>query len=141
LKELRSEIDIAAPPARIWEILTDFESYPEWNPFILTLGGDLRQGAPLTVRIRPPGRRAMTLRPTVVALEPERELRWLGKLVVGGIFDGEHSHRLESADAGTRYVQSERFSGILVPFTDGILRSTREGFEAMNSALKSRAEG
>jgi hypothetical protein len=141
VKELRSEIDIAAPPARVWDILTDFEAYPEWNPFILELGGDLRKGGRLTVKIQPPGRKAMTFRPTVVALEPERELRWLGKLMVGGVFDGEHSHRLDPIEGGTRYVQSERFSGVLVPFTGGMLSSAQDGFDAMCAALKLRAEG
>ncbi|MDP9242399.1 MAG: SRPBCC domain-containing protein [Actinomycetota bacterium] len=140
MRELRSEIDIGASTARVWAILTDFDSYPEWNPFILELKGELREGAQLSVKIQPPGRKAMTFRPTVQAVEPERELRWLGKLLVGGVFDGEHSHELESIGERTRYVQSERFSGVLVPFTGGMLSSTEEGFEAMCAALKSRAE-
>jgi hypothetical protein len=82
----------------------------------------------------------MTFRPTVQAVEPERELRWLGKLLVGGVFDGEHSHELEPIGERTRYAQSERFSGVLVPFTGGMLSSTQKGFEAMCAALKSRAE-
>lgn len=141
MRELRSEIDIRAPAARVWAILSDFGSYPEWNPFILELKGELREGARLSVKIQPPGRKAMTFRPTVRAVEPERKLRWLGKLMVGGIFDGEHSHVLEPIGEGTRYTQSERFSGVLVPFTGGMLSSTQNGFEAMCSALKSRAEG
>ncbi len=82
MRELRSEIDIGASAARVWAILTDFDSYPEWNPFILELKGELREGAQLSVKIQPPGRKAMTFRPTVRAVEPERELRWLGKLMV-----------------------------------------------------------
>jgi hypothetical protein len=140
VRELRSEIDIGASAARVWAILTDFDSYPEWNPFILELRGELSEGARLSVKIQPPGRKAMTFRPTVRAVEPERELRWLGKLWVGGVFDGEHSHRLEPVDGGTRYVQSERFSGLLVPFTSRVLDATKEGFDAMCAALKARAE-
>jgi hypothetical protein len=77
----------------------------------------------------------------VTAYEPNRELRWLGRLGVPGIFDGEHAHEVEALPGGrTRYVQQERFRGILVPFVGGILRATEEGFRQMGDALKERAE-
>jgi hypothetical protein len=77
----------------------------------------------------------------VVTVEPNRELRWLGHLLVPGLFDGEHLHRLEPSEAGgTRYRQSEKFKGILVPLTDSVLAVTEQGFRAMNEALKVRAE-
>jgi hypothetical protein len=47
------------------------------------------------------------------------------------------------ADLGhcrTRLTQSEEFSGLLVPFTATVLERTRAGFEAMNEALRARAE-
>lgn len=141
MTEIAAEVEIAAPVARVWEVLTGFDSYPEWNPFIVRAGGELFRGARLEVTIRPDGRRATTFRPTVLVLEPNRELRWLGRLVLPGIFEGEHIHELEEVAPGrTRYVQRERFRGLLVPFVRGILDSTERGFRAMNSALKARAE-
>ena len=86
--------------------------------------------------IAPPGGRPMTLRPLVLAAEPEHELRWLGRLFVPRLFDGEHSFRMEATDAGrTRFVQSETFHGLLVPFTGGVLGKTADGFGVMNRAL------
>ena len=70
-----SEIQINAPPRRVWQALTDFDAYPEWNPFIRSIQGDPEVGSRLSARIEPPGARGMTLRPTVRALEPGRELR------------------------------------------------------------------
>ena len=75
MRELRREIDIDAPPAAVWAVLTDTRSYSEWNPFMPHLVGELREGAKLEVRIEPPGGRAMTFKATVVAVEPDRELR------------------------------------------------------------------
>jgi hypothetical protein len=141
MRELRREIDIEAPPAAVWAVLTDTRSYPEWNPFMPRLLGELREGAKLEVRIEPPGGRAMTFKPTVLAVEPERELRWLGRLLVPGLFDGEHILRIEPLDqAGSRFTQAERFSGILVGLFKGTLDKTELGFEQMNAALKTRAE-
>ena len=98
MRELHREIDIEAPPAVVWAVLTDTLAYPEWNPFIPRLSGELRAGAKLEVRIEPPGGRAMTFKPTVLAVEPERELRWLGRLLVPGLFDGEHILHIEPLD-------------------------------------------
>jgi hypothetical protein len=141
MRELRREIEIDAPPERVWAVVTDFAAYPEWNPFIRRISGDLRQGARLEVRIEPPGARATTFKPTVQALEVNRELRWLGRLLVRGIVDGEHTLRIDPLEGGrSRFIQSERFSGILVGLLQGMLAKTEAGFEGMNAALKARVE-
>jgi hypothetical protein len=141
MREIRTEIEIDAPVERVWAVLTDFERYGEWNPFILHAQGHPRRGERLAGTIRPHRRKSTRFRPTVVECEPNRELCWLGHLGIPGIFDGKHAHRLESLTGGrTRYVQSERFRGVLVPFLGGMLRSTQDGFGEMSEALKSRAQ-
>ena len=139
---LRTEIDIAASAARVWDVLTDFAAYPEWNPFIRRIEGGPVPRARLLVRIQPPGGRAVTFRPTILRVEPERELAWRGRTFVPGIFDGEHVFRLEPRGAdSTRFFHGENFSGALVPLLRRSLETTtRQGFEAMNAALKTRAE-
>jgi hypothetical protein len=125
----------------VWAVISDFATYPEWNPFIRRISGELRAGAKLEVRIEPPQARATTFKPTVRSVEPNRELRWLGRLVVPGIFDGEHSLSIEPLESNnSRFVQSERFSGILVGLAKGTLQKTGTGFEQMNAALKERVE-
>ena len=139
--EIQHQIDIDAPPATVWAQLADTAAYGEWNPFVRRLSGEFRAGARLVVEIAPPGGRAMTFKPTVLTAEADRELRWLGRLGLPGIFDGEHSFRLERRpDGGTRFVQAERFHGILVRLFGATLEKTRLGFEQMNEALKRRAE-
>lgn len=81
MKELQTEIEIDATPARVWQVLTDFDAYPDWNPFIRGISGEAQPGARLEVRIEPPGGRAMTFKPTVLQAEPGRELRWLGRFL------------------------------------------------------------
>ena len=59
-----------------------------------------------------------------------------------GLFDGEHSFQIEALSGGrSRFVQSERFNGLLVGVFSSALDKTELGFEEMNAALKSRAEG
>jgi len=142
MQELRTEIDIASSPERVWQVLSNFDAYPEWNPFMRSVTGPCAAGSRLTVRIEPPGARGMTFRPTIVKAEPARELRWLGHLLVPGLFDGEHRLSIEPLNGGgTRFVQSERFSGLLVGLFAKTLAATQRGFEQMNVALKRQAEG
>ena len=143
MKELRSEIEIQASAERVWQLLTDFASFPQWNPFVRRASGDIKVGKQLEVNIQPSGARGMTFRPTVLKAEPNQELRWLGHLLMPGLFDGEHIFTIEPlGNNRVRFVQREIFTGLLVPlFTRGLDTDTRRGFEEMNQALKARAEG
>ena len=102
MRLIDTRIEIAAPAARVWGVLTDFPRFPEWNPFITRIEGTPEPGAPLRVQIKPPGESAMTFTPTVLVARPEKELRWRGRLLLPGIFDGEHAFELESRGDGCR---------------------------------------
>src|SRR5215218_4856074 len=141
MKELHSQIGIDASSERVWAILTDFASYPQWNPFIRRISGELKVGERLDVRLEPPGGRGITLRPTVLSAEPNRQLRWLGHLLVPGLFDGEHTLSTEPlGETRVRFVQHEVFKGVLVPLVARSLANTLRGFEEMNKALKEQDE-
>ena len=140
--EIKTEIAINASPAKVWEVLTDFGNYPSWNPFIKSVTGPVKVGNKITARIEPPEASGMTFKPTILAFEPNKELRWLGKLLFTGLFNGEHKFELFDTGNGTsRFVQSEKFNGILVPlFKKQLNDNTKRGFEAMNRKLKEMAE-
>ncbi len=142
MNHLHTEISINAPPERVWHLLTDFSSYPQWNPFIRRAIGEPREGARLEVYLQPSGARGMTFRPRILKAEPDRELRWLGHFLLPGLFDGEHIFTIEPLEAGgVRFVQREIFTGLLVSlFALWLEKDTRRGFEEMNRALKTRAE-
>ena len=139
--EIVTAIEVNATPEAVWRVLTDFAAYPAWNPFIVSIAGRASAGERLEVRIRPAGGKPMTFRPRVLKAEPGAELRWRGRVLVPGLFDGEHYFRISGAGAGARITHGERFSGLLLPLLRGGLeRGTRDGFMAMNEALKRRAE-
>ena len=142
MPEIRTEIEIDAEPEAVWRIVADFAAYPEWNPFVTSIEGPQEVGARLNVYLDPPNGRGMGFKPTVRAFDEGRELRWLGRLGLPGIFDGEHSFRVEARDGGgTTFVHQERFSGVLsIPMMWFLRKNTTRGFEAMNAALKERAE-
>ena len=139
---LKSEIEIDAPAEKVWDILMDFDGYPEWNPFVREIGGNAAPGERLQVTLKLEGRKPMLFKPRVKEVRPRQEFRWLGRLIVTGLFDGEHGFYLEPlADGRVRFIQKEEFRGIVAgKILKGISAKTQAGFEAMNRALKERAE-
>ncbi len=142
--EVFEEID--APPEVVWDVLLEFESYPEWNPFVRAIEGEPTEGERLRVQIDPPNSRGMTFKPEVIAVEENRRLVWLGRLVVPFAFDGYHEFHLEPINDGessearrTRLLHRETFRGALVPLLFD-QESLEAGFAAMNAAVKKRAE-
>lgn len=142
-RDIQHAIELQASPEAVWAVLTDTGAYGEWNPFIIRLTGELRVGAKLAARVLPPGdRRPATFKQTVLAVDPPRELRWLARVLIPGLFDGDHRFRIEPiADGCTRFTQSERISGVVVPVVGGRIDKTLLGMAQMNEALKSRVEG
>lgn len=142
MHKIETQIEINAPAERVWSLLVDFPSYPRWNPFVRSIEGTLAVGQSLKVFIQPPGASGMRFRPTVLAVKPNSEFRWKGKLILPGLFDGEHYFQLENrVGGGVTFRQGEVFSGILVPlFRRALDGATTQGFIAMNEALKREAE-
>ena len=143
MKELYTEIEINAPAERVWQLLTDFADYPQWNPFIREATGEAKVGSRLEVYMLPPGgARGMRFRTMVLKAEPNHELRWLGHLLIPGLFDGEHIFTIEPKGTDrVRFIQREVLTGLLVPlFARWLEVDTRRGFVEMNQALKARAE-
>jgi hypothetical protein len=140
-KEIKTEILINATPEKVWAILTDFENYPNWNPFIKLIKGEVKIGNKIIVKIEPPEAKGMTFKPKILTFETNKELSWLGHLLFAGLFDGKHKFELIDNGDGTTFRQSEKFKGVLVPlFKKQLDNNTKKGFEEMNRKLKEIAE-
>jgi len=141
-KQIITEITINASVEAVWKVFTDFQAYSEWNPFIKSLTGDVAQGNKLKVMIQPPNSKPMTFKPKVLEFEKNKVLRWIGKMMIPGIFDGEHTFELrDNGDGTTQFLQGENFKGILVGTMKKQLDgNVTDGFNNMNMALKQRVE-
>ncbi|MBN2611083.1 MAG: SRPBCC domain-containing protein [Bacteroidales bacterium] len=141
-KEIKTSIQINANPEKVWAILTDFNEYPNWNPFIRSIKGEVEPGRKIKVHLTPPDALSMVISPRVVSFKKNKELRWLGHLLLPGLFDGEHRFELvQNEDGTTTFVQSEQFKGILVSMFKALIDiNTLNGFKLMNQKLKEQAE-
>ena len=126
----------------MWNILSDFDNYKNWNPFVKSIEGHVKEGKKFKVTIQQPNSKPMTFSPKCLKFDKNKEFRWLGHLLIPGIFDGEHIFELmDTKDGNTVFIQREKFKGILVPFIWKTLnKDTRNGFELMNHELKMRVE-
>lgn len=142
MRELYTEVEIDASADRVWQVLTDFGQFPEWNPFIKKIEGKPESGSRLRIQFQPPGGREMKFTPKVLKVEPRKELRWLGRTFIPGLFDGQHTFKIEPLDSNrVRFIQREKFTGLLVPCFARMLDSQiKRGFKEMNQALKQRSE-
>jgi hypothetical protein len=141
MSDVRTTLFIAAPPERVWQVLTDFRTWPEWNPTIPRIRGEVRVGATVRFRVRVEAMREFGLAAKIVRCEPNRELAWRGSApLVPALAWGEHYYRLEASGEGTLFTHGEDYGGLLRlvmrgPPYDRAVRA----FEATNRALEARA--
>src|SRR4051812_50169735 len=86
--DIRTEIDIEAPPEEVWPHLVDLTAYADWNPFITSATGSAEEGRRLSLRMEPPGGRAATVHPRVTQGSTAAALEWLRPPVGPGPLPG-----------------------------------------------------
>ena len=140
---IRIETSVALPaaPGRVWQVLTDFAAFPEWNPLMLRIEGEARAGSRLRLLIAQPDGSGVQRRLSARIDEwrPGERLGWTGG--PWPVFRGHHWFDLALRDGGTMLRHGETMSG-LYPWLNRrtIGRRFRPGYEAMNRALVRRLE-
>lgn len=142
MKAIETHIIVDCTEEKIWDILTNFEEYELWNPFMTKVEGDAKLGAKIKVQIRTRKGKQRIYHPIITRFEINKELRWKGKSFLPGIFDGERIFLIDkTADNKVAFFHKELFSGLGVKLVGNKLdENLGEGFEKMNLALKKRAE-
>ncbi len=100
---------LAASPERVWEVLADWERYPEWMPdvsWVRLLGPDRGEGMRLAVRTKVLGIPLVTDELHITAWEPPRRMR----IEHLGLVGGSGQWRLEPIPSGTRFEWTEELA-------------------------------
>ena len=135
--EFSATTTIDASPMAIWAILTDADRFPEWEPNVERIDGQIAPGEKITVHTRF-SNRAFPV--TVTAFIPGERMVWGSKMPLG-LFHGARTFTLEPLDGGrTRVTTREVFGGLLLPFIGRTIPDLQPTFEAFAAALKDRAE-
>lgn len=141
MKEIQTEIEISAPPEKVWGILTDFNHWTDWNNTVTKTSGESAIGSKLAITMSDNGKDSNAYSPIITQLQAPRLLRWRAKMIAEFLFKNEKIIELEATKTGTRIVHRETFDGLLVKLFWGKMK---EGvppiLNAMNDALKIKAE-
>src|SRR5688572_9571521 len=138
---IETSLLLSAPPGRVWQVLTDFAAFPEWNPLVLRIEGEARAGSRLRLLIAQPDGSAVRRRLSARIDEwrPGERLGWTGG--PWPIFRGHHWFDLTARDGGTLFRHGETMSGIYPWLNRRTIGGRfRPGYEAMNEALARRLE-
>ena len=113
--EIISHVEVNAPPERVWQLLMDFEHYPEWHPFV-RLGGSAAEGAVISYanRWKPKSSRFVKSEATITRLDPN--VHFGLKLGVPGLSWLDEWYALEATDSGTRLTHGVDTRGLLSLF-------------------------
>ncbi len=135
--EINTEILINASPEKVWAVLSNFKEYPNWNPMINALSGDMIIGKKIKIVVQ-----GMKIKPVLLVFEKNKELRWVGHLLVNGIFDGEHFFVLvDNSNGTTTFKHGEKFNGILIPLLKNVLENKlKKSYYKLNERLKEQVE-
>jgi len=79
MKSLHAAVEIDAPAERVWQVVSDFARYCDWNPFIVRSAGEPRVGERLDITIAAPRMKPVSFRPRVPDVERGRLIRWKGE--------------------------------------------------------------
>ncbi|KAF8981138.1 hypothetical protein BGZ52_003168 [Haplosporangium bisporale] len=125
MKEIKASITIAASPSEVWQTLTDFDQYPDWNPMLTLVKGKFA---------------ACSWSPMVIKSEPGACLEWSAPYSgIKGCLNGTHYFQLTSSHGGTQteFTQGKKYHGwgTSLYSVAGSIEGARRGLVAMNSAL------
>ncbi|WP_293476696.1 SRPBCC domain-containing protein [Phenylobacterium sp.] len=138
---IEDRVGIQAPAELIWEIVYDIGRWHEWNPTYTKAAGQVRIGDTLAMTLELPGQPAQEIRPKVLDWVPNEQLHWQLSFMGGLIRTLRYIEISPLSDTGCIVDNGEIFGGLMGPSLGRrVGRSVRAGFQAMNEALKARAE-
>lgn len=129
------QVQVAASPEAVWEVLADIGAWPSWQPDIKTvsLQNEVAEGAVFRWKSGPG-----TITSTLRRVQRPWVLGWSG---TGFGIKAVHVWHLQSHDGGTLVRTEESFTGLLATaFRASFRRRLRQALDSWLHALKVEAE-
>jgi hypothetical protein len=138
----RTNFEISASAQQVWETVTSFDRYSEWNPQISSIYGPLEVGATIKLRLTLPGRPALDVSATIEEVDPKERLTWRGHVLAPWFFEGYRRFEIRPLEeGGVMFTHVEDIHGILGPVFSLLMGTPqRRSHEALNQALRERVE-
>ena len=129
---------IAAPPERVWSILTDPVRLADGSSGILDLQGNIAEAETIRLTSQVDPNRAFAI--DVALLRPPHRMIWQSGLPLG-LFTGRRHFTLTPVDEGTAFAMREEYSGPLAGLMVRFIPDLSPSFETFAAGLAAAAEG
>ncbi|HVL95715.1 MAG TPA: SRPBCC domain-containing protein [Solirubrobacteraceae bacterium] len=138
----RTTFPIDASSEVVWGVLVDFKRYPEWNPSLPSIAGDLRVGSTVSMTLAMPGRPSPKVKAELTEVVPRQRLVWHGNVGGDWLFAGDRQFIIDPGDGDTvNFTHVEDVHGLLFPLFRALMGSAiQRHHDALNTALTRRAE-
>lgn len=143
MQEIKTEIDIAASPAKVWSIIADVEQWQQWSPIINASKGKPAIGSTLSITManKEKGTDGPKYSPVVIGFEEQKTFHWRAQMLAGFVFTNDKIFKLEATETGTHVTHIETFKGLMAPLMAGsVEKNVPAMLDSMNQALKDLAE-
>ncbi len=143
MQVIKTEVEISAPPSKVWGIITDINNWQEWSPIINASNGETSIGSKLSITMmgKEEGKDGPKYNPIIKELNELNYFRWRAHMLAGFIFTNDKIFELEETQSGTRLTHTETFKGLLAPIFCGQMeKGVPPMLNSMNKALKELAE-
>lgn len=143
MQTITTDIEILAPPEKVWSIITDIEKWQQWCPTINASEGEAAEGSTVTITMmsKEAGKDGPKYSPTIIQMDAPTYFHWRAHMISGFIFTNEKIIELEETATGTKLTHKETFKGLMAALMKA---QTEKGvppmLNTMNDALKKLAE-
>ena len=136
-KSVHHEISINASVEKVWKTLTDMESYPDWNPTMKRLEGEVIEGNKVKYLFTQEEGKSYEVSSTVANIIENKLLNQKGG--VPWVLTFNHKYIVEAQGSTSKVIIHEDYTGLGVHFWNPA--PVEEAYQRLNEALKTKVEG
>lgn len=143
MQTVKTEIEIFAPPEKVWSIITNVDKWHEWSPTINKSVGQAAVGSTVTITMmsKEEGKDGPKYSPEIIQMDEPYYFHWRAHMITGFIFTNDKIIELEKTDAGTLVTHTETFKGLMAVLMKGQMeKGVPPMLNMMNDALKEFTE-
>lgn len=139
--KINHRMTVNAPKETVWNVITDLETYGQWNSFVVACRSTLEEDTPIKMQVKVLPFFAMPQKETIFEHRPGEKLSY-GISIPMGALKSYRSHEVKPLVPGAaEYISTFELSGWLSPLVGRLLgKQLRRGFQEMSEGVKERAQ-
>jgi hypothetical protein len=139
--KIEHRIGVQCPGPVVWDLVSDVNGWPAWNPLYPKARGEVGFGAELELEVALPGEAPRTIKPKVTDWTPGEQIIWQLSMM-GGLIRSTRYIEIETLDNGNCiFSNGEFFEGPAMRLIGKkTQKAIKAGFRAFGETVRDRAE-